>query len=494
MVEREQGGAALRLLSQRVPLQLPLDWTVPTVEVGRPLAELEIHYLDWLADLDDQEFSDVSRDWINQNRAPTGSRPWRTSWNAYGLSIRCMNWLRGLTERGAGVPAEPRAAIASEVARQLIFLERNLELDLGGNHLLKDLTALLTGGAYFDGPAAERWTQRATRLLARELPEQLLADGMHFERSPSYHALVFLDLLQCHRAMPASPLKDQLWRRLHDAARPLVDLTHPDGGPSLFNDGGMTKAPAASAVTALFIEAGGDVPATRPVFAFEDAGYFGMRGAGELLIVDCGPIGPDHLPAHGHGDVLAFEWSVGGRRIFVDFGVYEYTAGEWRARSRSTRSHNTVTVDGADQAEFWSAFRVGRRPKILERSYRGGDVGFELTGSHDGFSHLAGRPVHRRRIDAAPGRVDLRDEVLGGAGQIVESRLLLHPDCEATRSADGFCVRSGPVRVDAVTDAQVSVEDAWWCPDIGAKVRTKQLVLALGRAPVASRVTLRVRP
>ena len=183
-----------------------------------------------------------------------------------------MNWMRELRQRGDRVDESAREQIARETARQLGFLERFLELDLGGNHLLKDITALLAGSRFFEGPAPQRWGQRAAALLARELDEQLMADGLHYERSPSYHALVFLDLLECHRALPDSALRERLWRRLHDAAQPLADLTHPDGGPSLFNDGGLTKAPSAAAVLALFEAAGGDLPTPRPVFAYPDAG------------------------------------------------------------------------------------------------------------------------------------------------------------------------------------------------------------------------------
>ena len=453
-------GRAVRILHQDVPLTLPFDWEVSGITVGRPLGELEVHYLEWLEDLGDEDFCAYSLDWIEQNGHPVGRRPWRTSWNAYGLSIRCMSWMRGLHERGARLDPAARGAIADEVALQLGFLERNLELDLGGNHLLKDITALLAGSRFFAGPVAERWARRACALLARELPEQLLEDGLHYERSPSYHALVFLDLLECYRAMPASSQREDLWARLHVAARALVDLTHPDGGPSLFNDGGMTKAPPAAEVLQLFAACGGDVPAPREVFAFEDAGYFGLRNPSELLLVDCGPIGPDHLPAHGHGDLLAFEWSVGRRRIFVDFGVYEYTPGEWRARSRATKSHNTVTVDDADQCDFWSSFRVGRRAHVLDRAFRAAGQGFELRGSHDGFCNLPGRPVHTRRVVAEPGRVELHDEVTGGAGQPVASRLLLHPECSARLVPGGFVVQSGEVTVEGQTEAQVAIEDA----------------------------------
>jgi uncharacterized heparinase superfamily protein len=97
---------------------------------------------------------------------------------------------------------------------------------------------------------------------------------------------------------------------------------------------------------------------------------------------------PDVLPAHGHGDILGFEWTVAGRRLVVDTGVFEYAPGERRRKSRSTEAHNTVTVDGADQCEFYGEFRVARRARVtVERADVGGGR-IEVTASHDGFTRL----------------------------------------------------------------------------------------------------------
>ena len=78
---------------------------------------------------------------------------------------------------------------------------------------------------------------------------------------------------------------------------------------------------------------------------------FGARTAdGHYLVCDAAPIGPDYLPGHAHGDLLSFELSLGGHRVFVDSGVESYEADELRRYCRSTRAHNTVELDGADIA------------------------------------------------------------------------------------------------------------------------------------------------
>ena len=111
-----------------------------------------------------------------------------------------------------------------------------------------------------------------------------------------------------------------------------------------------------------FAKLTGERPVQQGVFAYPQSGYFGLALGHNVFIADCGPIGPDALPGHGHGDVLSFEWSVGGRRVIVDQGVYEYVDGARRRTARSAMSHNTLCIEGFDQAEFFGDFRVGRRP------------------------------------------------------------------------------------------------------------------------------------
>ena len=148
-----------------------------------------------------------------------------------------------------------------------------------------------------------------------------------------------------------------------------ADLTHPDGGPVLFNDSGLTMAYSPAECLDVYERLYGRRPGTRRSFAFEAAGYYGMRSDELYMVADCGRIAPDDLPAHGHGDVLSFELSVAGSRIIVDQGVFEYIAGEKRQRARAAWSHNTLCFEGADQADFFGAFRCGRRPNVMVLTY-----------------------------------------------------------------------------------------------------------------------------
>ena len=66
--------------------------------------------------------------------------------------------------------------------------QRRVEWHLPGNHLLKDTMALSLAGNCFDHPAARRWFTVGRTLPDRKLPEQVMADGGHVERSPMYHS------------------------------------------------------------------------------------------------------------------------------------------------------------------------------------------------------------------------------------------------------------------------------------------------------------------
>lgn len=489
LVEADGSGYNALLLNTPRSLRTPIDWHPPELERGTRLAKLNLHYMEYLEGVSDDVFADVVTDWMSAN-PPYRPGYWLDNWNSYALSIRCVVWMQELARRGERVPLATRARMEASLAQQLRFLVANLETDIGGNHILKNIKALLWAGCYFSGPEPREWARAGAALLERELHEQILDDGMHFERSPAYHAQTFADVLECHHVCD-EPLRGRTAGVLARMAQALADLTHPDGLVSLFNDGGlgMTYHPA-ELLAAYETRMSTSAPTPRAVAVLPDAGYYAVRHKDSLVVVDCGPVGPDHLPAHAHGDVLAFEWTVRGLRLAVDAGVFEYDPGEWRTYARSTRSHNTVTIDDADQAEFWGAFRVARRPRVRVVRLATGPGSFDLTGEHDGYSRLPGNPVHRRRIRATPESLQVEDLVAGGAGQPVRARILLHPECIAAVDSDGVVIRRGQLAVRLRTAAPCAVAAAWWLPDFGERVNTSQVVLDYGAAPVAGEFAL----
>ena len=144
------------------------------------------------------------------------------------------------------------------------------------------------------------------------------------------------------------------------------------------------------------------------------------------MILDCGPIGPDYQPGHGHCDVLSYELSLCGQCVVVDTGASTYEPGPERSYERSTAAHNTVRIDNEEQAEIWASFRVGRRPRTGElRGGRNGPFCF-LTGEHNAYQRLG--VAHARTIlFHAPDTWIVADLLRGSGSHLVESFLHFHP-------------------------------------------------------------------
>ena len=224
----------------------------------------------------------------------------------------------------------------ASLAQQLRFLERHLETDLRGNHLIKNIRALLWAGAFFAGPEAERWSALGRRLLRRELAEQVLPDGCHYERSPAYQCQVLEDLLACRAALPNTlPELDAALARMVHA---LCLLTHPDGRVAQFNDGGLSMALLPGHLLEAWTRLIGSPPA--PAIGRVRAagrGLFRPQGRGRAAgrrLRRAGAVPTCRGTATAI--LLAFEWSTGGRRIVVDQGTHQYLADPRRLASRST--------------------------------------------------------------------------------------------------------------------------------------------------------------
>ncbi|MBI5931817.1 MAG: alginate lyase family protein [Chloroflexi bacterium] len=89
--------------------------------------------------------------------------------------------------------------------------------------------------------------------------------------------------------------------------------------------------------------------------AYPDAGHYILRddwsATSDTLYFRCGPygLGGEGESAHAHCDMLSPILWIGGRAVLVDAGTYLYF-GPARDQFRTTASHNTLMIDGKEQA------------------------------------------------------------------------------------------------------------------------------------------------
>jgi uncharacterized heparinase superfamily protein len=344
-------------------------------------------------------------DWIERNPPRVGD-----AWHPYTVSTRASSWIAALSLEPALITDRARESLW----RHLAFVARNVEDDILGNHVIRNARALVLGGVAFDAPSL---LERGLGLLARELPEQVLSDGGHYERSPAYHLVVLRDLLEVAAASGHQSLDDPIARMRAFATA----LARPDGGPALFNDGGLDVAPELELA---------DPPAGLALFP--ETGYAVVRRGDVWLAFDCGPPSPPFLPAHAHADALSFQLWVGGRPLVIDPGMPTYEPGRERDWFRGTRAHSTIALDGADQFELWGAFRSGPLPEV------------ELIGATESTLAAAVRwrdgTRHLREVELGPDALAIRDRLEGRGRKTIESSLPLAPGVELAARASGATV------------------------------------------------------
>jgi uncharacterized heparinase superfamily protein len=474
----------VRLLNHEADISAPSAWNDPA---QAKLWLYNLHYFDWLGAECDAERTKWRRAlvarWIAQNPPGHGN-----GWEPYPLSLRIVNWIKWAL---AGAPMAPEWL--DSLAAQARWLARRLEWHLLGNHLFANAKALVFAGLFFEGAEADAWLAAGLDILAREVDEQILADGGHFELSPMYHAIIFEDLLDLINLAEAtggaggSPVGR--WRTTAGRmARWLAVMTHPDGEIAFFNDAAIGVAPSPAALGAYAARLG-VAPLAAPgegIVHLAESGYVRLARGDAVALLDIGRIGPDYLPGHAHADTLSFELSIAGRRAIVNGGTSAY-AGPIRARERATAAHSTVEVAGLDSSEMWGAFRVGRRARVFDVAIHDGADGLEVSAAHDGYRFLAGRPIHRRRWRLEDGLLEVRDEVAGGSRRAL-ARFHLAPGFVA-ESADGdrqFDVRNGALSLRIETSRPAGLVDSRWARGFG-DVRASRSIVA--EAPLATRLT-----
>lgn len=454
-----------------------------------------LHYFDDLNSERAQERSawhdDLLRRWLRENPPPVG-----TGWEPYPTSVRIVNWVKW-SLAGNELPAEALHSLAVQAR----WLSDRLETHLLGNHLMQNGKALMFAGAFFDGPEADAWLARGRGILEREIPEQILADGGHFELSVMYHALALEDMLDvCNLATAYGILRSsgvgESIALAQDRVSPmqfwLETMCHPDGEIGFFNDGAFGVAPRPAELYSYAERMGfsRELRSPRPITRHVDSGYVRVEAEDAVALLDVANVGPDYLPSHAHADTLSFELTVYGCRLFVNSGTSVYGAGVERARQRGTAAHNTAIIDGEDSSEVWGGFRVARRARPFGFAART-DGTIEVACAHDGYRRLRRRPNHHRIWSFEGKRLTVTDTV-SGEFRSAEARLHLHPSVTVSSVREGQAklrLPGGQEVAVQVAGGLLAVVESTWHPEFGVDVPNTCLTARFYGAELRTAIT-----
>ena len=312
------------------------------------------------------------RDFISKNETH------KDGYEPYPVSLRIINWVKFLSRYGIH-----EGVIDCQLYSDCIRLFRNPEYHLLANHLLENGFGLLFGAYYFRD---DKLYRRASNIIRKELKEQILSDGAHYELSPMYHQIILSRVLDSYNLVTSNIWKDKV--KIADLLNVTVqkmiswleNITFNSGVIPMVNDASPGIAPQAREL----LDYAQRMNITKKRISLGESGYRMFKNDRFELLCDVGQIFPPYQPGHSHADNLNFVLHIKGIPCIVDTGISTYEKNERRQYERSTGAHNTVMVNNEDSSHVWGGFRVGKRAKttILQENT------MSVTAQHDGYRQL----------------------------------------------------------------------------------------------------------
>ena len=492
-----------------------------------------------------REFCAEIEAWILENPYPFG-----INWQSTTIvSLRLIHWLWAylLFRDCPAIPNRFWIEFFKQILRHGRHIRENLEwFPIRTNHYLANVAALFYVGVLLpEFSEAKEWLDFSHTELIREIEHHTYSDGALHEGSLNYHRFVTEILLastilgQAHKLLFPnvyltrlekmvdfilhSLRPDRTLPKVGDAAD--IRLQHLDNrdvtadprhllalGAVLFKRADFKKAAGAFPEYAYWLlgDEGKRQYDTIPEIqelpgskSFPASGFHIIREEKFYMFIRCGRLALNGLASHGHHDQLAFELWVHGVPVLVDPGWYVYEADPEMFRYfKSTRAHNTVTVDGRDQvASNLFIYPPPTRPipRLLE--WRTDDGSTMFSGEHALYSDLPDAVAHRRMVRYVYGnRMILIEDLLEGAGiHQLEWNFHFAPGFSVTHDPRGVVFKGSAVegRLDCegLNGSQKVVEEGWVAPRYGKKLRAPVVRWRWkGQLPLRGRFTLRVSP
>jgi hypothetical protein len=449
------------------------------------------------------------------------------------VAFRSISWLWALHLFAGAAHLTP--AFKLRLLKHLALHGRHIESYLShyfspNTHLTGEALGLFyLGCALPELKRAAGWRRLGLGILIEQLPLQVGRDGVYFEQSTYYHRYstdfyTHLFVLARACAIDLPPLVEEKLSQMLDH---LMWITRPDSTSALLgdDDGGRLVRLGERRLddfrdtlgigAALFGRAdwkalAGDAPAEilwilgpeglasydqvqgqeskENARAFDASGYYVMRDGwskdSTYALVDCGPHGALAC-GHAHADALAFEFAAQGKTWLVDPGTFTYTGDAGlRDEFRSSRSHNTVTVDGVPQSIPAGPFSWSHVAQASVNDFIIGD-GFDyVDGAHNGYERLADPVKHRRAVvfvradqmKELPSYITVRDSFTARDLHSYEIRYHLAPGCSAIADGNRVIVsESGGGRLSIVafgkSALRARVDKAWVSRSYGQRER-----------------------
>jgi hypothetical protein len=382
--------------------------------------------------------------WFEQNPFQHG-----INWaSALEVAFRALSWIWLWHFSGDLMPLPLRENFLTSLYQHGRHLYENLSVYFSPNtHLLGEAVALHALGTLFPTmPFAAEWQRRGAEIVEAQLTFQIKPDGSHFEQSSYYHVYA-VDFFLFYYLLAGKPahLEPHLLRMaehlqwLLGPARRLAFFGDDDGGRLFHPQGKRDEFGRATLSTCGLLLKPEDWVGTREELAeqaawwlgvgalsharssadlpqgsklFPDAGAVFLQSQNLYLQFDAGPFGYGGA-GHSHADTLSFVLWHDNELVFTDPGTFTYIGSPTeRDRFRGTPAHNTITINGQNQAQTAGPFRWNEKPEVQLLAFTPTEDGgvIDATCTYRNFQH-------RRRLRLQSDQLTVLDEITGPPGE-----------------------------------------------------------------------------
>lgn len=370
-------------------------------------------------------FARILNDWITRVKLqPHGNNPWRS----LEVGIRGEYW----TQAMAYVQYSP--AITTELKNEYkkslvthadVLCKTHSAFHKGSNWGIIQDCGLLCIGVEINN---DEYIELAVTRLVEETRMQVMADGVHWEQSCTYHNEILLRLLNAIRILKSNGRIAH--DNLIDTVNKMMDVNiawiKPDGRQPLFGDSDNNFLYDLFAQAALLLNREDLKSYAGEILDYESAWLFGSDGIEKFASLKAEPIAitsalledsgnyilrhadngkVNYLgmhngytgAGHAHADKLHIDLSIANEDILVDAGRYTYVINGTRKKFKSAKAHNTTTVGNKSFLNmrgwgYWDSALAVQYPVLKS------DECVLIGGAHLGYQRLFGGVYVERQV------------------------------------------------------------------------------------------------